>query len=53
MARRSSCGIMAKVIDCSVEVSEIELQSRHYVNFRTSTLRKNMNFDKNWVDESL
>ena len=28
---------MAKVLDCSLEVSEFELQSRNYVHFQTNT----------------
>ena len=30
-------------MDCSVEVSEFEFQSRYYSNFRTNTLEKGMN----------
>ena len=29
-------------MDCDLEVSEFELQSRNYVHFRTNTLRKSM-----------
>ena len=34
---------MAKVLDCSLEISEFELQSPYYVHFRTNTLEKGMN----------
>ena len=34
---------MAKVPDCSFEVSEFELQSHYYFHFRTITLEKVMN----------
>ena len=35
-------GVMAKVLDCSLEISEFELQSIYYVPFRTNTLGKNI-----------
>ena len=31
-------GVMVKVMDCGIVVSEFELQSRYYVHFRTNTL---------------
>ena len=34
---------MAKLVDCSFEVSEFEFQSRHYVHFRTNNHGKGMN----------
>ena len=37
---QSTAGVMAKVLDCSLEVSEFELQSRYYVHFRINTLGK-------------
>ena len=39
----STCGEMAKVLDCGLEVSEFELQSCYYVHFRTNTFEKAMN----------
>ena len=33
-------GIMGKVLDCSLEVSEFELQQRYYIHFRTNTLEE-------------
>ena len=35
-------GIMVKALDCGIVVSEFELQSRYYVQFRTDTLGKGM-----------
>ena len=35
-------GVMAKVLDYDLEVSEFELQSRYYVDFRTNTLGKDV-----------
>ena len=35
--------VMAKVLDCGLEVSGFELQSRHYVYFQTNTIRNGMN----------
>ena len=34
---------MVKVLDCDREVSEFELKSRYYVNFRNNALEKGMN----------
>ena len=31
------------VVDCGIVVSEFELQSLHYIHFRTNTLGKGMN----------
>ena len=36
-------GVMVKVMDCGIVVSEFELQSRYYVHFRANTLGKSMN----------
>ena len=36
------CGVMAKVLDCSLIVREFELQLRYYVYFPTNTLEKGM-----------
>ena len=36
-------GVMVKVMDYGIVVSEIVLQSRYYVHFRTNTLGKGMN----------
>ena len=36
------CGVMVKVLDCGIVVSEFELQLRYYVPFRTNTLGKGM-----------
>ena len=38
-----SCGVMVKVMDCRIVVSESVLQSRYYVHFRANTLGKGMN----------
>ena len=40
----SPCDVVANVVDCDLVVSEFELQSRYYVNFRTNTFGKGMNF---------
>ena len=37
------CGIMSKVLNCSLKVSKFELQSCHYIHFCTNTLGKGMN----------
>ena len=34
---------MVKAMDCGIVVSEFELQSHYYVNFRANTLGKGMN----------
>ena len=34
---------MSKVLDCSLERREFELQSGYYIHFWTNTLRKGMN----------
>ena len=39
----SPCRVMAKTLDCGLEVSEFELQLRYYVHFWTNALRKGMN----------
>ena len=36
--RGQSCCVVANVLDCSMVVSEFELQSCYYVHFRTNTL---------------
>ena len=36
-------GVMVKVMDCGIVVSEFKLQSRYYVHFQTNTLGKDMN----------
>ena len=36
-------GIMVKVMDCGIVVSEFVLQWRFYVHFRANTLGKSMN----------
>ena len=42
---RGGCprGVMVKVMDCGIVVSEFVLQSRYYVHFRANTLGKGMN----------
>ena len=35
-------GVVAKVQNCNIVVSEFEIQSRYYVHFRTNTLKKNV-----------
>ena len=35
-------GVMVKVLDCGIVLSEFELQSRYYVYFQTNTLGKGM-----------
>ena len=37
------CGIMVKVLDCEIVVSEFELQSCYYAHFWANTLGKGMN----------
>ena len=34
--------VMAKLLDCSLKVSEFEFQSHHYIHFWTSTLWKDI-----------
>ena len=36
-------GVMVRVLGCRIVVSEFELQSRHYLHFRTNTLKKDIN----------
>ena len=36
-------GVMVKAMDWEIVVSELVLQSRHYVHFRANTLGKGMN----------
>ena len=36
-------GVMAKVLECNLKISELELQSRYYICFRTNTIGKGMN----------
>ena len=36
-------GVMVKVMDCGIVVSEFVLQSCYYVHFRANTLGKGMN----------
>ena len=36
-------GVMVKVMDCGIVVSEFVFQSRYYVHFRANTLGKGMN----------
>ena len=37
------CGMMAKVMVCSLQVSKFEIQSHCYIHFLTNTIRKGMN----------
>ena len=39
----SPCGIMAKVLDCSLKASGFKLQLDFYVHFQTNTLGKDLN----------
>ena len=41
--RRGSCGVMVKVLDGGIVVSEFVLQLHYYVHFRTNTLGKGIN----------
>ena len=34
---------MAKILDCSFEVDQFQLQSCNYIQFRTNTLGKSIN----------
>ena len=40
----SEPGVMARVLEYGVEVSQFILQSHYYVHLRTNTLGKGMNF---------
>ena len=40
----SPCGIIAKVLDCSLKVSKFELQLHYYVYFWINTLGKGMSY---------
>ena len=42
--RENPHGVEANALDCSVEVSEFDLQSQNYVHFRINTLGKGINF---------
>ena len=35
--------VMANVLDCGFDVSEVNLRSRYYVYFQNNTFRKGMN----------
>ena len=37
------CGVVAKVLDCDIVVSEFELLSRYRVHFRSNNIGKSMN----------
>ena len=39
----SPCGVIAKVLDSDLKISEFELQSDYYLHFQTNTLGKGMN----------
>ena len=41
--RRCPRGVMVKMMDCEIVVSELELQLHYYVHFQTNTLGKGMN----------
>ena len=41
--RGKNYGVLAKLLDSSLEVIEFELQFRYCVHFRTNTLGKDMN----------
>ena len=41
--RGCPCGVMVKVMDSGIVVSEVVLQSRYYVHFWANTLGKGMN----------
>ena len=43
LRRWGHLGVMVKVQDSGIVVREFELQSHHYVQFRTNALRKGMN----------
>ena len=49
--RRYPRGVMVKAMGCGVGVSEFKLQSRYYIHFWTSTLKKGMSplFPQLWV----
>ena len=37
------CGVMVKVMNCGIVVSEFIIQSRYYIHFRPNTHEKGMN----------
>ena len=37
------CGVIVKVMDSGIGISEFELQSRYYVHFRANNIGKGMN----------
>ena len=41
--RRSLRGVMAKVLDCGLKLSEFKLPSHYYIYFQINTLGKGMN----------
>ena len=40
---RSTCGVVANALHCSIEGSEFDLRSRYDVHFRTNILGKDIN----------
>ena len=47
---RRPCGVVAKVLDYDMVVSEIKLHSRYYVHFRIVTHRKCMKLLIPWLN---
>ena len=41
--QKSFYGIMAKILDCGLEASELEFQLCYYINFLTNTFGKGIN----------
>ena len=41
--RETLHGVVANVLDCDIAISEVEINSRYYVHFRTNTFGKGMN----------
>ena len=50
--KRYLCGILIDVLDWHIELSELELQSRHYIHFWTNIFRKDVILEsaKLWVE---
>ena len=54
--REGPHGVMVKVLDCRITISEFKLQLHYYIHFRTNTLRKGMSYlsplshqDRTWL----
>ena len=42
LTKGSPCGVMAKVLDCSLKLSKLEFQSCYYIHFQINTFGKSI-----------